>query len=433
MLPNLKLDLGVRYELEVRNKFIDTNKKNFAPRAGFAWSPGDNKKTVVRGGFGLYFGTTPAFLYYIADHLGQQKISTVLVPIGGFPGINPQTKAPLSAIDIYQTLVAEGVLGHRQIAAGDLAQFGIFPSPTMPLRLEFGLDRHFANPYAEQASLEVQRAFGEVTVSAAYNFSRGVHGLRSIDRNVIRAGTQPNGAPIFGLRNPLVLQDVVYESTANNYYNALVVHASRRFRGSYMFDASYTLSRDIDDVTDFAPDYEPNDQTNARAERALSPFHRKHSVVGTAVADLPLRARPGSDWAHHVFGDFTSSGIVQSSSFRPFNMITGYDSAGDNHTDTHRPYGLGRDAGIGPNSFMLDLRLSRKFPIGEKLHLEFTGEVFNTLNRTNFRTVNNVVGATPLALLPNPLTGHKGVPTDPLAFTSAYDPRQFQFGLWARF
>lgn len=433
MLPNLKLDLGVRYELEVRNKFIDTNKKNFAPRAGFAWSPGDNKKTVVRGGFGLYFGTTPAFLYYIADHLGQQKISTVLVPIGGFPGINPQTKAPLSAIDIYQTLVAEGVLGHRQIAAGDLAQFGIFPFPTMPLRLEFGLDRHFANPYAEQASLEVQRAFGEVTVSAAYNFSRGVHGLRSIDRNVIRAGTQPNGAPIFGLRNPLVLQDVVYESTANNYYNALVVHASRRFRGSYMFDASYTLSRDIDDVTDFAPDYEPNDQTNARAERALSPFHRKHSVVGTAVADLPLRARPGSDWAHHVFGDFTSSGIVQSSSFRPFNMITGYDSAGDNHTDTHRPYGLGRDAGIGPNSFMLDLRLSRKFPIGEKLHLEFTGEVFNTLNRTNFRTVNNVVGATPLALLPNPLTGHKGVPTDPLAFTSAYDPRQFQFGLWARF
>jgi len=88
LLPNLKLDIGLRYELEVRNKYIDTNKKDFAPRFGFAWSPGGAQNTVVRGGFGMYYGTTPAFLYYIADQLGQQKISTVLVPIGGFPGIN---------------------------------------------------------------------------------------------------------------------------------------------------------------------------------------------------------------------------------------------------------------------------------------------------------------------------------------------------------
>src|SRR6185437_1876773 len=131
------------------------------------------------------------------------------------------------------------------------------------------------------------------------------------------------------------------------------------FQRSYMFDASYTFSKDIDDVTDFAPDYEPNNQANARAERALSPFYRKHSLVGTAVANLPLHARTGCA-ACRVFGDFNLSGIVQASSFRPFNVITGYDSAGDNHTDTHRPYGLGRDAGIGPNFATTDLRLSRQ-------------------------------------------------------------------------
>jgi len=250
---------------------------------------------------------------------------------------------------------------------------------------------------------------------------------------VTQTGTQPDGAPIFGLLNPLVLQDNVYESTANNYYNALVLHASRRFRHSYMFDASYTFSKDIDDVTDFAPDYEPDNQTDARAERALSPFHRQHSVVGTAVANLPLHTGHGSGLAHQIFGDFTVSGIVQANSFRPFNVITGYDSAGDNHTDTHRPYGLGRDAGRGPNFCSTDLRLSRQFPVRERLRIEFTGDLFNALNRTNFRTVNNVVGSTPLAQLPNPITGYKGVPTDPLAFTSAYDPRQLQFGLWARF
>jgi hypothetical protein len=433
LLPNLKLDIGLRYELEVRNKYIDTNKKDFAPRFGFAWSPGGAQNTVVRGGFGMYYGTTPAFLYYIADQLGQQKISTVLVPIGGFPGINPMTQAPLSAIDIYQTLSAEGVLGNRQITAADLGQFGLFPSPTMPFRLEFGVDPHFANPYAEQASFEIQHAFGDITVSAAYNFNRGLHGPRAIDRNVIRTGTQPDGQPIFGQLNPLVLQDNIYDASANNYYNALVLHASRRWKRSYLFDASYTFSKDIDDVTDFAPDYEPDNETDARAERALSPFYRKHSLVGTAVADLPLRAPAHSDWVHQLLGNFKASGILQASSFRPFNVITGYDSAGDNHTDTHRPYPLGRDAGIGPDFCSLDLRLSREIPVGERLRLQFTGDLFNTLNRTNFRTVNNVVGSIPLSMLPQPLTGHKGNPTDPLAFTSAYDPRQLQAGLWVRF
>jgi hypothetical protein len=212
-----------------------------------------------------------------------------------------------------------------------------------------------------------------------------------------------------------------------------VLHASRRWKRSFMFDVSYTFSKDIDDVTDFAPDYEPNDQTNARAERALSPFYRKHSLVGTMVANLPLRASPHSDWVHQLFGSFKASGILQASSYRPFNLITGYDSAGDNHTDTHRPLGLGRDAGIGPDFCSLDLRLSREFPVREKIRLQFTGDLFNTLNRTNFRSVNNVVGDIPVSMLPQPLTGYKGNPTDPLAFTSAYDPRQLQVGLWVRF
>jgi len=56
-------------------------------------------------------------------------------------------------------------------------------------------------------------------------------------------------------------------------------------------------------------------------------------------------------------------------------------------------------------------------------------ECFNVLNRTNFQAVNNIVGDVPLSALPHPIVGTRASPTTPLAYTAAYDPRQFQFGL----
>ena len=65
--------------------------------------------------------------------------------------------------------------------------------------------------------------------------------------------------------------------------------------------------------------------------------------------------------------------------------------------------------------------------------LEMTAECFNSLNRTNFRSVNNTVGDIALSQLPNPIVGNRGNPVDPLSFTSAFDGRQFQLGLRAKF
>jgi hypothetical protein len=83
----------------------------------------------------------------------------------------------------------------------------------------------------------------------------------------------------------------------------------------------------------------------------------------------------------------------------------------------------------------MDLRLARRFPFGEegRRNVEFMAEGFNLLNRTNFKSVNNVVGQLTLAQLPNPIAGHAGNPTDPLAYTAAYDARQFQLGLKINF
>ena len=162
-------------------------------------------------------------------------------------------------------------------------------------------------------------------------------------------------------------------------------------------------------------------RARALAFRSTPPFG---VVVGTGVANEERRLE-----------ELYVVTIVIASSGRPFNIVTGFDNLGDRHPTTHRPWGVGRDVGRRPGYFTFDVRLARRFGFGSdgRRNLAFTGEAFNLLNRTNFLSVNNVVGSLTLAELPNPIVGHAGNPTDPLAFTSAFEPRQLQFGLKVKF
>lgn len=419
--PRLTLNFGARYELEVNEKIVGTDPNNVSPRFGFAWTPSRDAKTVIRGGFGIYYAHIDLQIANVADTLAGTQIAQTFVPLTGIPGLNnPKTGTPLTAADVYQTLLAQGVIGQRSIALGDLAQFGLRPSPSAPLSVVFGIVPGFVNPYSEQTSFEIEQAVGKWALSAGYTFNRAAHLARILDRNLYYSGRLPNGAPTFGFYNPLLSQKNIFESTANSFYHALVVQASRRFNGRFAFNAHYTFSKAIDEVTDFNTDFQPNDQLNAVAERALSSFHQAHRVVANAVI---------------LLGGFTYSPIVVVSSGRPFNILTGVDNLGDRHSTTHRPLGAGRNIGEGPAYFSVDSRLSRTFPLGKNEHrnIEFLAEGFNLLNRTNFRSVNNTVGDVPLSSLPSPLLGRRASPTDPLSFTAAFDPRQFQLGLKLNF
>ena len=112
-------------------------------------------------------------------------------------------------------------------------------------------------------------------------------------------------------------------------------------------------------------------------------------------------------------------------------LLTGVDNQGDTYVNNKRPAGLGRNMGQGPNYATFDLRLSRRFRYStkESRAVELLAEGFNLLNRTNFRTVNNVVGDVPYSTLGSPIVGNRGPASNPLAFTSALDARQFQIGL----
>lgn len=441
--PHLTLNYGLRYELEIDPKPIGTEPHNIAPRFGFAWSPGDSQKTVVRGGYGIYFARIDAQAANLPVTLNGTQIAQAFVTAQGLPGlINPKTGLPVSSVDIYQTLFANGTIGHRSISRADIAQFGLNPGPNSVGRVIFGIVPDFVNPYAHQASFEIEHAFGDYALSIGYEFNRGLHEIRSLDRNLYYATKPAVGYPTFGFKDPTILQNNVLESTANSFYHAMILQATKRFSHHVTFNSHYTFSKAIDETTDFNSDFQPQDQLNARGDRALSSFNQKHRFVANAVIDSGIKTGSGQGLWNNLVGDWTVAPIAIASSGRPFNLLAGFDvfapdlqSTGDNHTTTHRPLGAGRNIGMGPAFYTFDLRLSRKFAFSEDKvrNVEFTAEGFNLLNHTNFKNINNTVGTKFLSDVPAPYVGRRGSPTEPLSFTSAFDPRQFQLGLKINF
>jgi hypothetical protein len=440
---NLTLNFGLRYEVDTRKSPLPTDKNNFAPRFGFAWDPFNDHRTTIRGGYGLFFSPIDFQIDYVVNALneidGYRQIAQVLTVL------NPASPlAPNGPINIFSTLRRQGVIGvptpARPIHAEDLRQFGIAVSqegPRPPLTVLFRPAADYQNPYAQQASFGIER---EVTpglsLAASYVFARGARLTRSRDDNLLPAPVNPakgirdwgatpenpTGARYF--RDPLLFQDNVYESTANSFYHGLIVEGSKRFSRGVSFHANYTFSKAIDEVVDFNSDFQPNDQTNLRAERALSAFDQRHKVVLFAVLQTPRGN--GAGW-NALVSNWLLSPIFRANSARPFNLLAGSEINNDRHNTTDRPIFAGRNTGIGPAFWTFDTRLSRRFALGERRGLELMAEAFNLFNQLNFATVNNTVGN-----MPPPFRVHgrdDRSPSEPLGFTSAFESRRVQLGL----
>lgn len=432
VMPGFTLNAGLRYELEKNNPFVPDDNNNFAPRLGFAWSPGKSQRTAIRGGYGLYFSRIDAQTAGSGEPLSGRFINQVLLTPTSAIFRDPRNNQFVTSATLYQSLLAQGIIGTRKIAESDLTPFGIRVGPNLPGSVVFGIDPGFRNAYAQQASLEMEQQVGSFAISLGYNFNRAAHLSRISGRNVAYGPTRlPDGRPTFIRPNPLILQNNVFVSDANSFYHAGILQVTKRFSHHFSLNFSQTLSKAMDESTDFNSDYSPQDQLNARAERSLSAFHQKHRTVFNAVYQSPWMAGRGKSAAHNIFGEWNVAPIMVISSFRPFNVLTGVDNQGDTYVNNKRPAHLGRNMGQGPNYRSFDLRLSRRFrySTNEQRALEFIAEGFNLFNRTNFRTVNNIVGDVPISALPNPIVGNRGPATTPLAFTSALEQRQFQFGL----
>lgn len=433
---SLTVNAGVRYEFDKRHDPLPSGKTNFAPRVGFAWSP--DKKTVIRGGYGFYFATIDFQVDYSVDALGvrangSRQIAQVLTTI-------QSTDPRQNSLNIFQTLRAQGVIGiptpTRSITPADLTQFGINVSYTgalPPLTVIFKAAPNYKNPQTRQASFGVERelALG-FTLSASGIYVRGLHLTNSYDDNLLfnapfsaALGTQNYAAdaahPGGYFVNPFIYQSNVYTSDSNSFYGGLLVETAKRIGSGIQLHANYTLSHATDETTDYNTDFQPNNQWCRRCDRASSSFDERHKFVAYAMVASPVKSNA-------LLRDWNWAPIYRYRSGRPFNLLVGgSDLNNDRHNTTDRPAYAGRNTGLGPSFWTFDTRIQRSLPVTERMKLNVTIEAFNLFNKLNFGAVNNTVGA---YAGPFNATGRDDRrPTDPLGFTSAFEPRRIQIGM----
>jgi hypothetical protein len=459
IVPRFTLSYGVRYDRDTRD-VMPTDKTNFAPRVSFAWDLFGDHKTVVRGGGGIFYSPTYLQIDFATRELGVingtgPQIQNFLIPLTGAPG-NPA----LTSAAIFQTLFAQGKFGNgifpnnpcnlsggpggagsgACITQANLAPFGTlnaFPA-------FFSVPRTFHNPYSEQGSLGIETQVArDLSLSIDYIY---VHTLRlPWTQNVNLLPTAPkvtgipgtNGLPFqtwnsrFAPQcaliannpcfvNPLIVASDQYSSTGSALYHGLTVEVQKRMSDHFSFLFNYTWSKAIDDITDFNISYSAQNNTNLGADRGLSTFDQRHKITFAGIFDTP--------WKNPILGGFEFSPIVRYNSGHPFNLLAGQDLNGDNNANTDRPPGAARDTGLGPNYIDFDARLTKRIKFSERVNLQLMAEAFNLFNRTNYSSVNNVVG--PTFAPPFNVSGTNAVsPTSPLGFTAASAKRELQLGV----
>ena len=232
-------------------------------------------------------------------------------------------------------------------------------------------------------------------------------------------------------------------SDGNSNYNAMNLELKRRFSRNMQFLASYTWSHSIDDSSDLQTLLKPLNNRNFRAERSDSLFDQRHRFVFSGVVNSPSSWRSSSSGMRRFFSDFTLAPIVEISSGRPFNILTGIDQNLDLQSSNERPSvaadgtlilppfltdgSLGRNRGITHSYMSVDLRVMRSVRFGERFRLDLIGEGFNLLNRFNEAAANPFFDVVNAFGERGPGGRYYSQPT------AAYDPRQFQFGIKLNF
>jgi hypothetical protein len=387
----LTLNAGVRYDLQLL-KTINTDSNNLSPRAGFAWTPFSSGRMVVRGSFGLFYDRIP--LRALANALLSSSNTTALTPSSQVSvSLSPtQTGAP-----IFPSTLAS-------LPAGVLFNYST-------------MDPNIQNAYSEQGSLEVEHQFGsKSTLSVSYQHLRARHLILSINRNApgcTATGNNNGCRPDPGYGN-----NSQYSSLGDSQYDGLSVSFVQRpiTWGSYRI--SYTYSKALNDVGEFFFS-SPINNFDVWQDWGRSDDDQRHRVVFDATVHSPMS--PGKTAWQRISHGFQLSGIFQYYSPLPFNVTTGATTV---QATTARPIVngdfIGRNTGIGFDSFTVNARASRTFVLSERVRMTTMVEAFNALNHRNDLMPNGTFGAGIFPSNPLPSFGHA---------TAVADARTLQLGL----
>jgi hypothetical protein len=438
-LPQLTLEMGLREDFQIYPQpaenpaFPLTGQypnqfQRVAPRLGFAWQPAS--KTVVRGGFGMFY-TNMNGLNYRNAVISNGLLSQQSEANASYTSGPPNQQAPT-----FPTILPNN--SSLFSASQDIS----LVSP------------QFRVPYIMQASLQIEREiFENTTLSIGTMWNHGVHiisgsaydvNLEPVQGTTSYIVCPPSaatpsscGGPTYTLPNMdsglLVdgrinsnlgqIQELI--SPAQNYYNSFFVQLQRRMSRGLSLQFAYTFAKSIMlDGMDF------NNQFDFSDTHAPSLLDQRHRLSFAAVYQPRLETLTGSGTGRALLSNWTLSTVMEFSSGRPYAGLlspactsqtvaaTQFNSAfsdcgpilpsnppgNGNLNDTafnqdtaataNGINGAGPTPGIGLNSFYgpwlerIDVGLGRSFVITEGKELRFQAQAFNLFNHANYYVQN---------------------------------------------
>lgn len=409
----LTLNYGLRYDLmdqadpKVRNpdpellaQGLDTarmnlDRNNLAPRFGFAWRLPSLGNMVVRGGYGIFYGRTPAIVTGTAHSQNGIQVLTYQI-FSGFPEYPNRLSAPPSGATVRPNI--------------------------------YVFTPDYVQPQTHQWSLNIERQLGgSSSLTVGYLGVRGIHLTRSRDINLYPAelvtGTLAGVGPVQFWRHPGVSgparpnprfgRITIFESGADSIYHGGFIQWQKRYSRGFQVLASYTWSHVIDTVPDatsvvVGTDDFKNAQDTLRPnlDRGNGDSDVRHKFVFSGVWDLEYGRRLTNRVLRALARDYQISLIANVLSGRYFSPTVNGDPNNNGQAANDRPMLAGRNIIEGPGFAAVDARVSRDIPLGtERLRLRLMGEAFNLTNRANFDSFNRgqyTFNAATRVFTPNP-------------------------------
>lgn len=399
----LTINAGVRYDYtppytdvedRVRNFDVTTmqltpagsrlykpDRDNIAPRLGFTYDVRGDARSILRGGYGYYYG-----LY--------APVSAETLLIANAPGATLLTRTQDPTL---QYPVASFVAG-------------VSNPPTRR-----ATDQNREDHYTRQITVNLQQQVGALTsVTIGYVGSWSRNNERTRPLNLIDPATRQRPNPQFS-------QILFAESTGRANYNALQMSIMRRFSKGLSFNANYAYSRLMDDIVSPQNPYASWDVEWAHGTREIP-----HNLSVNALYEVPIGV--GRRWGSsgggltHVLGGWQINGLVLARSGQPYtvtlgavtrsgtgwttnqrpNVVSGIDHAGvisgpsgwlnpaafsDPGTGTFGD--LGRNTERGPHFLQVDVSLFKNVPVAASHQVQLRVEIYNVINRLQLPSVPN--------------------------------------------
>lgn len=424
---HLTLDLGLRWDLQDTAKppldnpvaaatgihtgqlNLDTN--NFGPRIGFAFTPWAGGGTVVRGGYGIFYGRTPAIM------IGTAHSNN---------GINVQTKS-FTGIDVpsYPNTKCGAPVDNPTCAAPTT---GTAAAPSI-----YVMQPGFEEPMVQQANLNLEHEVTrDLSVTVGWQMVKGNHLQRTRDINL--GASVPTTFTIQGTGQSVVINRYPtarpissfariseFESNANSLYHGLFVQVRKQIAHNFQGMISYTWSHVIDDdpdataVVPFSSGDDAKmlfDPLCVRCDRASSVNDQRHRFVLSGIWQLSYAKRlPGP--ARAILGGWEISTIFSAQTGQPYTGRINIDVNNDSNSQTDRAPIFGRNAFSLPATWSLDPRFAKSINFTEHARLQLFVEAFNIFNKFNVYAVRNTQYAVNGTMLVPQRTGVSafGVPT----------------------